>query len=259
MQQGDILGHEFCGIVDSVGANVKNITPGKRYVASFQIACGNCKMCDQKLSSQCQNTNDSTVQNALFGSRTAGLFGYAHLTGGYAGGQAEYVRVPYGDVNLLELPEDVPDEMGLYLSDVLATAYNAVQDTRVYPKDTVAIWGAGPIGLMTALFALKNQASKVILIDNNWRLDWCKQRLPQIETLDYTALPRGKSVTAELHERVPGGVDVSIECVAGEYAKGVSFALTPLLGNNTDDKNSGDNTSRCSLAWLPTPPRLSTR
>jgi len=225
MQKGDILGHEFCGVVDEVGPEVKNVKPGKRYVASFQIACGKCRFCQQGLSSQCDRTNDSTVHNIMFGSRTAGLFGYSHFTGGYAGGQAEYVRVPYGDVNLLELPDDVPDEKGLYLSDVLATSYHAVQDTRVYPRDTVAIWGAGPIGLMVAMFAQKNGASKVILIDNNWRLEYAKKKLPGIDTIDYTALPRGKTVTAVIHEMVPGGVDAAIECVAGEYAKGVCLSL----------------------------------
>jgi threonine dehydrogenase-like Zn-dependent dehydrogenase len=225
MQKGDILGHEFCGVVDEVGPEVKNVKPGKRYVASFQIACGKCRFCQQGLSSQCDRTNDSTVHNIMFGSRTAGLFGYSHFTGGYAGGQAEYVRVPYGDVNLLELPDDVPDEKGLYLSDVLATSYHAVQDTRVYSRDTVAVWGAGPIGLMVAMFAQKNGASKVILIDNNWRLEYAKKKLPGIDTIDYTALPRGKTVTAAIHEMVPGGVDTAIECVAGEYAKGVCLSL----------------------------------
>lgn len=234
MQKGDVLGHEFCGIVDEVGSEVKGIKVGGRYVASFQIACGECKFCKQKLSSQCDRTNDSTVHNILFGSRTAGLFGYSHFTGGFAGGQAEYVRVPYGSVNLLELPADVPDEKGLYLSDVLSTSYHAVQDTRVYPSDIVGIWGAGPIGLMCAVFALKNGASRVILIDSNWRLTWCKSKLPAIETLDYSALPRGRSVTAEIHERVPGGVDVAIECAAGEYAKGWAHYFEMMLGMETD-------------------------
>ena len=112
MQKGDILGHEFCGIVDSVGSEVKNVKPGERVVASFQIACGECWYCQRKLSSMCENTNASTLQNAMYGARTAGMFGYSHFTGGFAGGQAEYVRVPYGDVNLLKLPDSVPDEKG---------------------------------------------------------------------------------------------------------------------------------------------------
>ncbi|KAI5799799.1 chaperonin 10-like protein [Geopyxis carbonaria] len=234
LQAGDILGHEFCGIVDEVGPDVTGVEVGKRYVASFQIACGECRFCRQKLSSQCDRTNDSSVHNILFGSRTAGLFGYSHFTGGFAGGQAEYVRVPYGSVNLLAIPDDVPDEKALYLSDVLPTSYHAVQDTRVYPSDVVAIWGAGPIGLMCAVFALKNGASRVILIDSNWRLAYAKSKLPAVETLDYSALPRGRSVTAEIHERVPGGVDVAIECVAGEYAKGWAHYFELMLGMETD-------------------------
>jgi threonine dehydrogenase-like Zn-dependent dehydrogenase len=113
MSKGDILGHEFCGVVESVGPAAKGIKVGGRYVASFQIACGECFFCKQKLSSQCEMTNSNTMTKAMYGGRTAGIFGYSHLTGGFAGGQAEYVRVPLGDVNLLEIPEDVPDEKGI--------------------------------------------------------------------------------------------------------------------------------------------------
>lgn len=116
LAKGDILGHEFCGIVDQVGSAVKGITVGKRYVASFQIACGECFQCRQKFSSQCERTNANTLEHAMYGGRTAGMFGYSHFTGGFAGGQAEYVRVPLGDVNLLEIPDDVPDEKGGFTS-----------------------------------------------------------------------------------------------------------------------------------------------
>lgn len=112
LSKGDILGHEFCGVAEFVGRQVHNVKVGKRYVASFQIACGDCFYCDKKQSSQCENTNANTTAKAMYGGRTAGIFGYSHLTGGFAGGQAEYVRVPMGDVNLLELPDDVPDEKG---------------------------------------------------------------------------------------------------------------------------------------------------
>jgi threonine dehydrogenase-like Zn-dependent dehydrogenase len=112
LNKGDILGHEFCGIVDEVGPAVKKVQKGKRYVASFQIACGECFFCKQKLSSQCEKTNANKTAKAMYGSGTAGIFGYSHFTGGFAGGQAEYVRVPLGDVNLLEIPDDVPDEKG---------------------------------------------------------------------------------------------------------------------------------------------------
>ncbi|ODA77189.1 hypothetical protein RJ55_06816 [Drechmeria coniospora] len=110
LAKGDILGHEFCGVVEQVGQGVKQIEIGKRYVASFQIACGDCFFCKQKLSSQCEKTNANTAAKAMYGGRTAGIFGYSHFTGGIAGGQAEYVRVPLGDVNLLKIPDDVPDE-----------------------------------------------------------------------------------------------------------------------------------------------------
>jgi threonine dehydrogenase-like Zn-dependent dehydrogenase len=141
LSPGDILGHEFCGIAEELGPDVKKIKKGSRYVASFQIACGDCFFCKQKLSSQCEKTNSNTTAKAMYGSRTAALFGYSHFTGGFAGGQAEYVRVPIGDVNLLEIPDQVPDEKALYLSDVLCTSYNAVFDTPVYKGDTVALFG----------------------------------------------------------------------------------------------------------------------
>lgn len=128
------------GIVDRVGPNVKNVKPGDRVVASFQIACGECDYCKQKLSSFCDRTNPSTLQNAMYGHRDAGFFGYSHFTGGFPGGQAEYVRVPKGNVNLLQVPENLSDEQVLYLSDVLSTAYHCVMDTGVKEGDTVGVW-----------------------------------------------------------------------------------------------------------------------
>lgn len=112
MKKGDILGHEFCGKVESVGPGIRKLQPGDRVVASFHIACGNCYYCERKLSSQCDRTNRSELQKYVYGQRTAGVLGYSHLTGGFAGGQAEYVRMPYGDTNLLKIPDEVPDEKG---------------------------------------------------------------------------------------------------------------------------------------------------
>lgn len=237
LQKGDVLGHEFCGIVDSVGPAVKNVKVGDRVVASFQIACGECMYCKKKLSSQCERTNASTIQNTMYGGRTAGMFGYSHFTGGFAGGQAEYARVPFGDVNLLHLPDDVPDEKGLYLSDVLATSWNCVVDTGVKQGDVVAIWGAGPIGQMCAEMSFTNGAKRVILIDGGngaWRLDFVKSKLPKVETLNFSELPRGTTVTSKLKELEHGGPDVALECVAGEYAKGWAHYFELLLGFETD-------------------------
>lgn len=212
----------------------------------------------------------------MYGGRTAGMFGYSHFTGGFAGGQAEYVRVPYGDVNLLKLPANVPDEKGLFLSDVLATSWNCVVDTGVEKGDVVAIWGAGklecysskdidhsltllgPIGQMCADFAFLNGASRVIMIDSNWRLEYVKSKIPKVELLDYSTLPRGTSVTSRLKELVDGrGPDVALECVAGEYAKGWAHYFELLLGMETDTSEivnemitSVRNYGRCGITGV---------
>ena len=260
MQKGDILGHEFCGKVDSFGPAVKGLKEGDRVVASFQIACGECMYCQKKQSSQCERTNSNSIENAMYGGRTAGMFGYSHFTGGFAGGQAEYVRVPYGDVNLLKLPDDVPDEKGLYLSDVLATSWNCVVDTGVKEGDVVAVWGAGPIGQMAAEMSFMNGAKRVIVIDGGpggWRLDFIKSKNPKIETLNYTQLPRGTSVTAKLKELEHGGPDVALECVAGEYAKGWAHYFEMQIGAETDSSEilnemitSVKNYGRCGITGV---------
>ncbi|KAF2157470.1 GroES-like protein [Myriangium duriaei CBS 260.36] len=235
LAKGDILGHEFCGIVDSVGPQVTNVKPGDRVVASFQIACGDCAYCKKKWSSQCEKTNSNTIENGMYGGRTAGMFGYSHFTGGFAGGQAEYTRVPCGDVNLLKLPDDVPDEKGLFLSDVVSTSWNCVVDTGVKQGDVVAIWGAGPIGQMCADFAFINGASRVIVIDQNWRLDYVKSKYPKVETLDFSSLPKGETVVSQLKKMVDGrGPDVALECVAGEYPKGWAHTIEIAMGLETD-------------------------
>ncbi|RVX72790.1 hypothetical protein B0A52_03143 [Exophiala mesophila] len=237
LQKGDILGHEFCGVVDSVGPSVSKVKPGDRVVCSFQIACGSCMYCQRKLSSQCEKTNDNTIENIMYGGRTAGMLGYSHFTGGYAGGQAEFVRVAYGDVNLLKIPDKVPDEQALYLSDVLSTSWNCVVDTGVKKGDVVAIWGAGPIGQMCADMSFMNGASRVIIIDGGpaaWRLDYVKSKLPKVETINFSDLAKGESITSTLKKMEHGGPDVALECAAGEYAKGWAHYFEILLGTETD-------------------------
>jgi threonine dehydrogenase-like Zn-dependent dehydrogenase len=170
----------------------------------------------------------------LYGSQMGGIFGYSHFTGGHAGGQAEYVRVPLADNNLKKLPDSIPDEKGIYLSDVLPTSYHAVHYTGVREGDTVAIWGLGPIGFMACYWAFKKGAKRVIGIDNNWRTEYAMKKIPGLETINYTTLGKGETVPSKVHELVPGGVDVSIEAAGGEYAKGWAHKLELMIGAEQD-------------------------
>jgi len=244
LEKGDILGHEFMGVVSEIGSNIKNVKPGDRVVASFNIGCGKCWSCKQGLSSTCVKTNSSSLQNALYGNRTCGMFGYSHFTGGFAGGQAEYTRVPYGDANLLKLPESVSDEDGLYLSDILSTSYNQVVDSGVKEGDIVGIWGCGAIGISCAKWSFLKGAKRVIMIDNvQWRLDFVKSKIPEVELLNYNEFKdvpkRIKEITAAspdapLSEARPAGLDVALECAAGEYAKSYLHKAQIALGLETD-------------------------
>ncbi|PPQ91917.1 hypothetical protein CVT25_001288 [Psilocybe cyanescens] len=231
MQKGDILGHEFMGIVDKVGPNVTNIHPGQRVVASFQIACGKCEYCKKKLSSFCDRTNNSSLQNAMYGQRDAGFFGYSHFTGGFPGGQAEFVRVPLGEVNLLPIPDNVPDEKALYLSDILPTSYHAVVDTGVEEGDVVGIWGLGPIGLYAAKWAQLKGASRIIGIDKvPERLAFAQEKLG-IEVIDFS---KYSDIPKRIYELVPRGLDVAIDCGTFHEPKTVMHKVQKLMMLETD-------------------------
>jgi len=231
MQKGDILGHEFMGVVDQVGPNVTNLRPGQRVVASFQIACGDCEYCKKKISSMCDRTNNSSLQNAMYGQRDAGFFGYSHFTGGFPGGQAEYVRVPKGNVNLLPIPDSVPDEKALYLSDILPTSYHAVVDTGVEKGDVVGIWGLGPIGMYAVKWAQLKGASRVIGIDRvPERLEFARQKLG-IETIDFS---QDKDVTKKIYELVPRGLDAAIDCGTFHEPKSILHKVQKTLMLETD-------------------------
>ncbi|KAJ8596957.1 GroES-like protein [Rhizopogon salebrosus TDB-379] len=230
LQKGDILGHEFMGVVDRIGPNVKNLSIGQRVVASFQIACGKCRYCEQKLSSFCDKTNSSSLQNYLYGTRDAGFFGYSHFTGGFPGGQAEYVRVPLGEVNLLPIPNEVSDEDALYLSDVLPTSYHCVVDTGVQEGDIVGIWGLGPIGLCSARWAKLKGASRIIAIDKiPDRLQRAKEQ--DCEVIDFSKV---KDITQKVHELVPGGLDVALDCGTFHEPKSLLHKGMKMLMLETD-------------------------
>jgi threonine dehydrogenase-like Zn-dependent dehydrogenase len=186
MMRGDILGHEFMGEVVEVGPSVKNLKVGDRIIVPFPIACGKCWFCTEGMSSLCDNTNPNAWMNeALMGYATAGIFGYSHMYGGYAGGQAQYVRVPYADMNHQKIPSGLPDEKVLFLTDIFPTGYMAAENCGIQPGDTVAVWGCGPVGLFAIRSAWMLGAERVIAIDRfRERLDLATED-GRTEALDY--------------------------------------------------------------------------
>jgi threonine dehydrogenase-like Zn-dependent dehydrogenase len=167
MQEGDILGHEFMGEVVEVGTDVPNLKKGDRVVVPFCIACGNCFFCRHGMTSLCDNSNpNAAAAEKLYGYSSAGLFGYSHIFGGYAGGQAQYARVPYADAGPFKIPDSVTDEQALFLTDIFPTGYMAAENCNIQPGDVVAVWGAGPVGQFAIRSAFLLGASRVIVIDN---------------------------------------------------------------------------------------------
>jgi threonine dehydrogenase-like Zn-dependent dehydrogenase len=175
MQKGDVMGHEFMGEVIEIGPGVdaSKLRVGDRVVVPFPIACGACAACQAELYSCCENSNPNAgIAEKMFGHPLAGIFGYSHLTGGYAGGQAEYARVPFADVNPLRLESDLSDEQVLFLSDILPTGYMGAEMCDIKSSDVVAVWGAGPVGQFAMDSARVLGAAKVIAIDKEpYRLD----------------------------------------------------------------------------------------
>src|SRR5436309_2341774 len=167
MKSGDIIGHEFMGEVVDVGSGNRKLKVGDRVVVPFTICCGECEQCRRGNFSVCERTNrNKDLAQKAFGHTTAGLFGYTHLTGGYAGGQAEYVRVPFADVAPVKIPAGLTDEQVLFLGDIFPTGGQAAVQCDIQPTDTVAIWGAGPVGQFAVRSALLLGAQQVTAIDN---------------------------------------------------------------------------------------------
>lgn len=186
MREGDVLGHEFMGEVVEVGPEVKNLTVGDRVVVPFPIACGNCNACKAEAYSVCENSNPNAwMAEKMFGHSPAGIFGYSHLTGGYAGGQAEFVRVPFADVGPLKVPEGMTDEQVLFLSDILPTGYMGAEMCDIKPGDVIAVWGAGPVGQFAIASAYLLGAERVIAIDRfEYRLRMAREKA-HAETINY--------------------------------------------------------------------------
>ncbi len=166
MEKGDILGHEFMGEVVEIGPEIKKLKVGDRVVVAFPISCGNCFFCKKEMFSLCENSNPNAwMAQKLFGHSPAGIFGYSHLTGGFAGGQAEYARVPFADVGAFKIENGVSDEQVLFLSDIFPTGYMAAENCNIKPGDTIAIWGCGPVGQFAIRSAFLLGAERVIAID----------------------------------------------------------------------------------------------
>ena len=167
MEPGDILGHEFMGEIVGLGAEVTNLALGDRVIVPFNIACGHCLFCQQSLFSACDESNPHPeLTEKLYGAPGAGMFGYSHMYGGFAGGQAQYARVPFADVGPIKVPEHLTDEQVLFLTDIFPTGYMAAENCNIQPGDTVAIWGAGPVGQFAIRSAYLMGAGHVIVIDN---------------------------------------------------------------------------------------------
>ncbi|MCC7445901.1 MAG: glutathione-dependent formaldehyde dehydrogenase [Anaerolineae bacterium] len=166
VQRGDILGHEFMGEIVDVGSEVKNLKKGDRVVVPFTISCGQCWYCKHEMWSLCDNSNPNAwIAEKAYGYSPAGLYGYSHMMGGYAGGQAEYARVPYADYGPIKVPDGIPDEQVLFLSDIFPTGYMAAENCNIQPGDVVAVWGCGPVGQFAIRSAYMLGAERVIAID----------------------------------------------------------------------------------------------
>lgn len=215
MHRGDILGHEFMGEVVEVGRGNTSLRVGQKVVVPFVIACGQCFFCGKEQYSACDNSNPADKSDAsevAYGYPAAGLFGYSHLTGGYAGGQAEYARIPYSDFGPIVVPHGVEDERVLFLSDIFPTGWMAAENAGIEPGDTVVVWGCGPVGLFTIKSAIHMGAARVIAIDHHpRRLALAKQN--GAEVLNYHEV----KVLEALKEMTAGiGPDACIDAVGME-------------------------------------------
>ncbi|MFI5229680.1 MAG: zinc-dependent alcohol dehydrogenase [Gemmatimonadales bacterium] len=199
LEPGDILGHEFMGEVVEVGRGVRNRRVGDRVVVPFPIACGRCTNCRAGLTSVCENSNPNAyIAEKLMGESPSGIFGYTHLLGGFAGGQAEYVRVPFADVGPLPVPKDLSDDQALFLSDILPTGYMAAEMCGIQPGDTVAVWGCGPVGQFAIASAYLLGAERVIAIDRfEYRLAMAREKAGAV-TINYEQVDSVPDVLKDL-------------------------------------------------------------
>lgn len=237
MESGDILGHEFMGEVVAVGSAIKKLKMGDRVVVPFAMACGSCFFCSKTLFSCCDNSNpNKKIAEEAMGHSPSGLFGYSHMLGGFSGGQAEYVRVPYADVGALKIPDEMPDEKVLFLSDIFPTGYMAAENCDIEKGDTVAIWGCGPVAQFAIQSAWMLGAGRVIAIDRVPERLRMAEKFGRAETIDFSK----DKVYDRLQEMTNGrGPDRCIDAVGAEAHSGESIgavvdAAKAKIGLGTD-------------------------
>jgi threonine dehydrogenase-like Zn-dependent dehydrogenase len=225
MKRGDILGHEFMGEVVETGKAVTNVRVGDRVVVPFPIACGACAPCRRGMTAICENSNPNAgMVEKLWGHSTSGIFGYSHLTGGFAGGQAEYARVPFADFGLFGVPEGLTDEQVLFLTDIFPTGYMGAEMCDIEPGDVVAVWGAGPVGQFAVASARLLGAERIVCIDRfGYRLQMAQDMAGATDVIDYEDV----DVRSALLELTAGrGPDKCVDAVGleGHHGFGPIYA-----------------------------------
>ena len=253
MKRGDILGHEFMGEVVELGKGVSNLEVGDRVVVPFPIACGNCWACRHELYSVCENSNPNWgLAEKFFGHGTAGLFGYSRLTGGYAGGQAEYARVPYADVGPFKIEDDLADEQVLFLSDIFPTGWFGADLCHITGGETIAVFGAGPVGQFAIASAVMMGAERVIAIDKyDYRLQMAARRAGATDVINFDTDP---DVVEQLKELTGGrGPDAVIDAVGMEatHGHGAVYAMDRVKQANRMETDRGYALRDAILACRP--------
>lgn len=271
VKSGAIMGHEVVGVVEAVGEGVQLVKPGARVAVACDIACGECWFCEREMFASCDRTNPSASQEEMYGARSAGTIGMPQMMGGYPGGQAEYVRVPLADVNLLELPSpaELSDEKAVMLADILPTAWYGIEMGGVSSEpehDFVAVWGAGPLGVLAGLCAQYRGARRLVLVDRvPWRLQYAKHVLEsspcatkstttpgaagatmRIDTIDASEHEHVRDAFRDLCRDEPGqGPDVAVDFVGMHYAHTVRHKVETALGMESDSPEVVNDAIAC--------------